>query len=114
MCAASASVHASLGHALNDAMVHASEILKHIKDGVDDVHSGEQTCSLSTDHSDDMRAAVIKHMRSGDEAPCSAFRRAVYWHWANLEYGCSANLEQVRFHTNASMVTSLCVPVRGW
>ena len=35
-------------------------------------------------------------LRPGDEARGSRFRRAVFWHWANLEYGCSADLDWVR------------------
>ena len=40
-------------------------------------------------------------MRAGDQAPGSHFRRAVFWHWSNLEYGCSANLDWVRFRSCA-------------
>ena len=39
--------------------------------------------------------AAHELLRSGDEVPGSHFRRAVFWHWANLEYGCSANLDWV-------------------
>jgi hypothetical protein len=34
-------------------------------------------------------------MKPGDEVEGSSFRRAVFWHWNNLEYGCSADLDWV-------------------
>jgi hypothetical protein len=39
---------------------------------------------------------VHELLQPGDEVEGSRFRRAVFWHWANLEYGCSADLDWVR------------------
>jgi hypothetical protein len=47
----------------------------------EDVHTVEESANL---------------LHPGDCEPNSDFRRAVFWHWANLEYGCSADLHQVR------------------
>jgi hypothetical protein len=51
-------------------------------------------------HSDSVAdaSALSAHelMKLGDEVEGSAFRRAVFWHWNNLEYGCSADLDWVR------------------
>ena len=44
---------------------------------------------------DKIMAAARQHIHADDVEPCSVFRRAVFWHWANLEYGCSADLSQV-------------------
>lgn len=44
---------------------------------------------------DKIKAAARQHIHAEDVHPCSVFRRAVFWHWANLEYGCSADLGQV-------------------
>jgi hypothetical protein len=41
-------------------------------------------------------AGLGSYVHPGDAEPSSAFRRAVFWHWANLEYGCSADLNLVR------------------
>jgi hypothetical protein len=40
-------------------------------------------------------ASARKHIHTEDVESRSIFRRAVFWHWANLEYGCSADLGQV-------------------
>lgn len=44
---------------------------------------------------DRIMEAAREHIHADDVQPCSVFRRAVFWHWANLEYGCSADLGQV-------------------
>lgn len=100
---ASPSSHESLGQALSDAMAQARGIWQKCKDSTGDAgegQAGEHAAGASKTglgvSCPDMEAAVLKHMRKGDEEPRSAFQRAVYWHWANLEYGCSADLDQVR------------------
>lgn len=92
------SSHESLGQALNDAMAQAREIWQpsagsNGDDSADRKCGQESVDALQTD----LTKVVRKHMKKGDEEPCSAFQRAVYWHWANLEYGCSADLDQVLF-----------------
>lgn len=62
-------------------------------------HAGYRGTQDGGGDEDDAAAALDAHelMHAGDDAPGSAFRRAVFWHWNNLEYGCSADLDWVRF-----------------
>lgn len=100
---ASPASHESLGHALDEAMAKAEDILIEVQSSATEGGAGAVSNltpislpSAALAHGSDLKAAVMKHMRPGDGTPCSAFRRAVYWHWANLEYGCSADLDQVK------------------
>lgn len=47
-------------------------------------------------NSDRIMAAARLHILADNIEQDGVFRRAVFWHWANLEYGCSADLHQVR------------------
>lgn len=110
---ATSSSHESLGHALNEAMAKAGDILNEMHRNAAELDAGlSNSCSLpirSVGYEPDMTAAVTKHMRPGDEVPSSAFRRAVYWHWANLEYGCSADLDQVHIYARSGKNSNIFV-----
>lgn len=56
---------------------------------------GEQAVAAGGSCYEKIMSAAREHIHVEDVQPCSVFRRAVFWHWANLEYGCSADLGQV-------------------
>jgi hypothetical protein len=85
----------SLGEVLHLTVEEAFAIMR--KDAASsDAGLGESVPGMGTSTPDKIYKAARSYVHPGDAEPSSAFRRAVFWHWANLEYGCSADLNLVR------------------